>query len=325
MKVFVTGATGFIGSHVVQLLLEQGHQVRALVRPNAVIHNPVVEQAEAVTADLADTDALGRGCAGVDAVVHCAAQVGVTDREEDIHRINVDGTLNLITAAAEANVRRMIHLSSCGVFGPVTVDLADSKTPLDPRNAYARSKAEIEKRARALSERLGLPLAIVRPPWTYGPGDLRTLGLFRAIAKGWPLPWKTTVRTHPVHVRDFCRGILACLEAFPVPAGRTYILAGPSPVSVEALVARMSDALGCKPPKHVSPRLMIGVATVADAIGERFDLTLPLTRRRLHFFTYENAFSIAEAQEDFGYLPTEDLSAGLRETVADYRAKGLLT
>ena len=70
---------------------------------------------------------------------------------------------------------------------------------------------------------------------------------------------------------------------------------------------------------------MIGAATVADAIGERFDLTLPLTRRRLHFFTYENAFSIAEAQEDFGYVPTEDLSAGLRETVADYRAKGLLT
>jgi len=325
MKVFVTGATGFIGSHLVQLLLERGHEVRALVRPGAVIHNPVVEQAEAIIADLGDNEALAKGCTGVDAVVHCAAQVGVTDREKDIHRINVDGTLNLIRAAADANVSRVIHLSSCGVLGPVTVELADSNTPLNPRNSYARSKAEIEAKAAETASALNLPLAIVRPPWTYGPGDLRTLGLFRAIQKGWPLPWKTDVRTHPVHVRDFTRGILACLEAFPGPAGRLYILAGPCPLTVEELVSRMAEAMGCKPPLHVSPSLMVGAATVADTVGDLFNLVLPLTRRRLHFFTYANAFSIEEARRDFGYDPTEDLQAGLEETVVYYRAKGLLS
>jgi len=325
MKIMVTGATGFIGSHLVQMLLAEGHSVRALVRPKGVIHNPVVDGAEPITGDLADTEALARGCAGMDAVVHCAAQVGVTDREDDIHRINVDGTLNLLHAAADAGVSRMIHLSSCGVLGPVTVELADSQTPVNPGNAYARSKVEIEERAREAAAERGLPLAIVRPPWTYGPGDLRTLGLFRAIHKGWPLPWKTEVRTHPVHVRDFNRGVIACLEAFPLPAGRTYILAGPGPLTVGELVSRMAQAMGCKPPMHVSPKLMVGAATVADVVGGALHVELPLTRRRLHFFMYANAFSIEEARRDFGYDPTEDLQAGLEETVADYRAKDLLS
>ena len=327
MKLFVTGATGFIGHHFARMLKAEGHEVRALVRPVS----PEVEVArlkemgaEEVGGDLADREALRRGCEGVDAVVHCAALVGITDREETFWEVNVQGTLNVLEAAAAAGVQRVVYLSTGGVLGRIRVPRAGHMTALAPENHYARSKAESERLGWAASARLGVPLAIVRPPCTYGPDDRRTLPLFQAVARRQPLPWRTDVPAHPVHVSDFCRGLLACVEGFPGSAGRTYHLAGPTPVPMRDFIGWIAEAIGVRPPPHLPLRVVEPAAAACDAVGAATGLVLPLTRRRLMFFTYPQAFAIEEAKEAFGYDPQVDLREGLVETVAWYRANGLL-
>lgn len=322
---FVTGANGFIGHHLVRHLGQAGWRVRGLVRtPMKAEERERFAGAELVEGDLADARALARGCQGAQAVVHCAAMVGVSDREAEMQAVNVDGTLNVLEAAAAERVPRVIHLSTAGVLGPVRVAAADEATPLHPSNAYARSKAEAERRAWALAARLDLPLAVVRPPLVYGRGDRRTLGLFEAVQRGWPMPWRTDVPIHPVHVDDFCRGLLACLDAFPRPIGRTYHLAGPAPVPMREFVGLIARAVGARPPPHLPLGLFWGAATVADRVAAALRVDLPLTRRRLHVFAYANAFSIEQAVVDFGYAPREALDQGLVQAAEWYREHGLL-
>jgi nucleoside-diphosphate-sugar epimerase len=324
LRIFITGATGFIGSHLARALVAEGHQLGVLVRPASERMDRLPAEAVVHTGDLLEPDSLTAGCEGAHAVVHCGAAVGVTDREGLYQRTNVEGTLHLLRAASAAGVERVIILSSGSVLGPVAVERADATTPLDPRSAYARSKAECERRSWAFAAASGLPLAIVRPPWVYGPDDFRTLGLYRAIHRRWPMPWRTEVPVHPVHIRDLVDGILGCLRAFPAVNGGTYHLAGPRPRAMREVVPLLAAAMGRKPPPHVSARLVTRAAWWADGLGGRTGLELPLTSRRLAFFLYPNAFSNHEAKRDFDYAPTIELERGMGEVLPWYRDQALL-
>ncbi len=324
MRIFVTGATGFIGHHLVRLLLERGHDVQALVRPSCPQQERLHKAAGRTYGDLSNPGALRAGCQRADAVVHCAALVGITDRESQYRQTNVDGTLNLLRAASRAGVPRIVHLSSGSVLGPTGHEPANEHSPLDPRNSYARSKAEAERRAWAMATRYRLPLAIVRPSWVYGPGDSRGLVLFRAVKRGLPMPWKSRVSLHPVHVDDFNEGIISCLEAFPGPVGRTYHLAGATPVAIRTIIRTIAGALGVKPPPHLPAGPLGLLATLADMAGAALELELPINRRRLAFFTFPNAFSIENAIRDFQYHPSRDLADGFRSTAGWYIQRGLL-
>ncbi|MDX2224374.1 MAG: NAD-dependent epimerase/dehydratase family protein [Rhodospirillaceae bacterium] len=193
--VAVTGATGFIGGHVMQALLDRGYAVRALTRRlQPAGHADVSWQ----LGDLNDADALAGLVAGAEAVIHLAGSIKALTRD-DFFRANLDGTRHLAQAAARAAGRpRLVHVSS----------LAAREPRLSP---YAASKRAAEQALRPFAE--ALPLAIVRPPAVYGPGDRETLRIFRLAARGIvPVPAVAGARFSLIHGADAAAAIVAALD-----------------------------------------------------------------------------------------------------------------
>src|SRR5688500_10232989 len=184
MKVLITGAGGFIGSHLVDSQLEQRHDVRAvdlhldLLQPQSA--NPHLE---AICGDITDKNLLKRLADGVEVVYHLAsAHLDVSLSDEHYRRVNVGATLSLLEAARQAGVRRFVHCSSVGVIGDVKHPPADETTQCRPANIYERSKLAGERAVLDYAFRTGFPVVVVRPAWVYGPRCPRTAKLFRTIS-----------------------------------------------------------------------------------------------------------------------------------------------
>ncbi len=176
MQTLVTGGTGFLGGHLVRQLRTAGDAVHVLVRPRSDARRILASGAEPVAGDLEDADSLRRVCDGCEIVYHAAARVDTTGSEQDFHRTIVDGTENLVVAAADAGVRRFVYLSSCGVYHPrlfksgVPID-EFTPTPCPPRwFRYGRAKLRAE---RLVQERCppSMEWVIIRPGFLYGPGN----------------------------------------------------------------------------------------------------------------------------------------------------------
>lgn len=193
MIVALTGGTGFLGRHVLDLLVQHGHSVKALARREQTARDHI----EWIAGDLADTAALARLCDGADAVIHVAGVVNAPDAA-GFDAGNRAGTANVAAAAKAAGVARFVHVSSLAATQPQL-------------SAYGASKAAAE------AELPGLDPRIVRPPGIYGPGDTETLDLFRMAARGFVL-LPPRGRASWVHVDDMARLIVALAEADEAPA-----------------------------------------------------------------------------------------------------------
>ncbi len=175
MRVYITGATGLLGSHTAELLRARGHDVVALHRRRS--DTTFLEElgCELVVGDVRDDeDALAPGMAGCTHLVHGAALVYSGGAWPKIRAVNVEATRTVLEAAARAGVEHAVHLSSVAVYGTVRGEVdegAPVDTPLPPRDLYARSKRESEVEARAVEEEQGLPLAVLRPSAVYGERD----------------------------------------------------------------------------------------------------------------------------------------------------------
>lgn len=180
MRAAITGATGFIGSHLVDFLLEQGWKVRILrhLRPP---HRRDVELFEGQIDQVQD---LLSFCQGADFIFHLASAMGSAQlRGEEFYRINVEGTTALLEAARKSKVQRFLHVSSAGVLGAVPDgQVADENYPPQPITIYDRTKWMGETIALEAAK-AGVDVIVVRPGWVYGPRDRRTLKLIRAIKK----------------------------------------------------------------------------------------------------------------------------------------------
>lgn len=172
-KVLVTGATGFIGGHVVQRLIsEKRATVRSLARSPAKAHEIAKLGAEVVTGDLADLASLGRAVRGCSVVVHAAAQVSSVPRRETFTQSNVTGTENLLHAAARAGVSRFVHLSSIAVFGLAgSGEVTDQSPRRHSGDAYCDTKLDAEEVVLRVNRENRLPITILRPSAVYGPGS----------------------------------------------------------------------------------------------------------------------------------------------------------
>jgi nucleoside-diphosphate-sugar epimerase len=182
----ITGATGFIGGHLVRRLIGDGRRVRCLVRSGSD-GAPLAELgAELVEGDLTEARSLARAVVGCDLVVHCAAMVSDWGTVAEIERVNVAGTRDLAAAAASASVRRFVQVSSTDVYGhpggaPVEEGRAGA-TP--PRNWYARTKLAAEGEVRRVAAGSGMEVVIVRPATVYGPGSVAVVGEIADALRG---------------------------------------------------------------------------------------------------------------------------------------------
>lgn len=327
MTVLVTGVTGFTGGHLARHLASEGRSVRGLVRPVSLVRaDPLSTVMELSTGDLTDPGSLARACAGVDTVYHIAATYRTAGQSDDAYRaVNVQGTGNLLRAAAEAGVRRFVHCSTGGVHGHIEHAPATEEAPLAPGDVYQETKLEAEQLAREAGERMSLEVVVVRPIGIYGPGDTRFLKMFRGIARGrFPMLGSGEVFYHLTYIDDLVEGFRLCGET-PAGAGRTYLLAGPRYTTLNQLVEVIADELEVPPPRWRLPVWPVWLAgAVCEAVCVPLRVEPPLYRRRVEFFTKSRAFDTTRAQTELGFAPQVDLQAGVHLTATWYREQGWL-
>lgn len=312
----LTGATGFVGSHVAEELRGAGAAVRCTVRSSSDLRWIRDLGVETVPADLREPAALRDALAGVRTVVHVA---GVTRAPGPglYRRVNVEGTERLARASAEAGVERFVFVSSLAARGP---DGADG-----PVSAYGRSKRAAEERLLDRDAPRPSEPVILRPGGVYGPRDTDLLPLFRMARKGW-LPVPTGARRlQPVHAGDVAAAVRAA-------AGGTDPGPGPWPLVEreshpwEVVASALADAL--ERPVRTFPvpsAVLVAAGAVSEAAGRLTGTTPRLDRRRArdlarHGWTADPGPS----EEALGWRPRVALPEGLRRTAAWYRERGWL-
>lgn len=324
MRVLVTGATGLVGGAVVHELLARGLRVRALVRPSSELTNlrPDVELARG---DVLDRRSVERALEGCQAVIHTAgiATFGRVRRDR-LFAVNAGGVEIVLGAALAAGVERAVLTSSAAVLGGSRVpQVADEDTTSSAETLgidYFISKLRGEEVGLDLAAR-GLPLAIVRPAYVLGPGDLyrSSASTVLALARG-QIPAYVQGGASFCDVRDVARGHVEAL--LRGQAGETYLLGGQN-LTMDEFVGRVCRLAGVKPPVRL-PYAVAVAATRAMTLAARLGAPAPavsldlLEASRLYTFV-----TSARAQRELGYTirPFED---SVRDTLRWYVARGAL-
>jgi nucleoside-diphosphate-sugar epimerase len=304
----------------VRHLATQGWAVRALD-----VHSPAVGfdgGIEYRIQDIRDEPTLSAALEGVDYVFNLASvHLDVHASYEQFRSVNVQALGRLVELSAAAGVKRLVQVSSVGVYGNVVSPPAKEDAPLNPENDYERTKAAGEAAAKSAAARTGLDLVVVRPSWVYGAGCPRTAKLLRALRKR-SFFYIGTGRNlrHPVYVDDLLAGLEQAALAGPEIAGATFNMAGPSWMTVQEMVTQFAEAIDVRPPVLHAPRwLGLTVGWSAEQLGAVLGREPPVSRRTLAFFENDNAFDISAARRAFGFDPRTELLGGVRRAVAGLR------
>jgi nucleoside-diphosphate-sugar epimerase len=246
MKVFLTGATGFIGGHVATRLNEMGYQTTCLVRKSNVLSDmPNISLLSGDLESICDRKTAYGLVKGHDYVIHCAAIRGEQNLPwADYHQINVDATRSLLEAALNAGVKRFVFLSSVGVLGTMPRQLpAHEETPYEPDSKYHKSKMLAEQQAIEFS-RHGLHTVVIRPSVTYGPYDNGMfLRVARIAAKGFfPIIRGGRNLIHLTYIDGLVDAIIKALDA-PVAPGSVYIIADAQPIAFKPFIDLIAGSL----------------------------------------------------------------------------------
>lgn len=315
MTTLVTGASGFVGSAVVRLLLARGERVRVLVRPSSDRSNVRSLDVELVEGDLREPSTLAAACTGCTGLYHVAADYRLWTRDPgELYASNVEGTRNLMRAALSAGIPRIVYTSSVATLGlhadgsPATED-----SPVALENMighYKRSKFLAERAVDELVAREGLPAVIVNPSTPIGPHDVKPTPTGRMVrdAAAGRIPAYVDTGLNIVHVEDVALGHLLAFERGAV--GRRYILGGEN-MALRDILAAIARKVGRRPPTVRLPRgALYPVAAVAEAWawatrGREPQVTLDGLRMSRKWMFFDSA----RACRELGYAPRPALDA----------------
>jgi len=322
--IFVTGATGLVGSHVVEEGLKRGHRVRALVRASSNTRWLDQQGVEKVAGDLSDASALRRGVEGAQWVFNCAAKVGDWGKLDEFRRLNVEALRLLLDAAADARVERFVHTSSLGVYEGRDHFGTDETTPpaAQALDGYTRSKVEAEALAlRYVAER-GLPLAIVRPGFIYGPRDRTVLPkLVGALRSGRFFYFGSGEQAlNCIYVKNLVHALYLAAEV-PQAVGEVFNITDGQRVSKRQFVGQVAELAGMKPPRRRIPLWLAWTLAVLmeKSALRRGSLEPPLVNKaRYKFLGLNLDYSIEKARRVLGYAPPYTTDEGLAESMADF-------
>ena len=312
MRVAVTGATGFVGGVLVRRLIDEGHEVRCLVRGDAAELEGL--DVQVLRGDVCDPDSLTGLMMGADRSFHCAAMISIDgDHGGMVERVNVDGARNVAEAALVAGVDRHVHVSSCHAYDlmkPGTVDeTADRPGPGYP--SYDRSKAAGEAAVREVVA-AGLHASIVNPCGVVGPLDKRPsrIGKILVDLANRTLPALTPGGFTWVDVRDVVDGILRAADSGG--AGDGYLLGGEY-ATLTRFAQLACDEVGVKPPWFTSPMWLARATAPAATWYAHLTKTEPLyTSEALHAVRSPCRISSDKAKRELGWAPRP-----LAETIVD--------
>jgi nucleoside-diphosphate-sugar epimerase len=325
MKVLVTGASGFLGSHIAEALVADGHQVRLLLRRTSNREWVRALDYEDATGDITDPASLPDAIAGVDAVIHAAGLIKARSYEE-FAAVNATGTGNLL-AAAEAHapgLKRFIYVSSLAAHGPSP---GGRPRPIDaspnPITAYGRSKLAGEDLVRLST--LAPRSVIFRAPAMYGPRDPALVPFFRlAKFRLAPLLMGGHNRISIAYGPDAAQAIATAAAAEANVDGKTYTMDDGEVHTWRDLLAAVEKAVGARVLPVSCPRWTFdAVARINEAFGMATNRPVTLTREKVREMAQRHWVCDSEAlRRDLGWTPTTTIGAGARLTAAWYKDHG---
>ncbi len=322
MKALVTGATGFVGSHLAEALRRRGDEVTVLARSARKAEALQPLGVRVVSGDLRDTAALGRAAQEQDEIYHVAGVVAARSEAEFL-AANRDGTANVVAAVEAVGRPRLVLVSSMAAGGPSPRDhpLRGDESPA-PVTAYGRSKLAAEQVVR----RSALPWTIIRPPTVYGPRDREVLKVFRLVRLGLaPVFGDGTQQLSAVHGADLAEALIAAARS-GATMGRTYYACHAEVVTSAELVRRVGEAMGRRPLVIPVPalvgRALLGMTETAARIARQ--TTILTTDKANEFFQPAWTGDPGPLTRDTGWSAARDLRTGLAETYRWYRSAGWL-
>ena len=326
MRVLVTGGTGFIGSHLVEALLAQGHEVRCLVRDTRrlgwISGLPSVTIAQG---GMDEPRSLLEGMRGVDQVYHVAGLTRARAARE-FFRVNGEGTRHLVRACLETprGPRRLVHLSSLAAVGPMPTATACAED-VSPRPVSPYGWSKLQGEAAVLGVRDRLHVTVLRPPVVYGPRDRGVLEVARWVARGLlPMPAGPSRTLSLCYVQDLVTALLTAGEA-KVPSGEIFHVAGEGAFTWEQVGDALGEALGVHPtPLRIPVPILLALATSADAWAWFAGRPGYFSRGKVREAAGHWLCDTGKARRQLGVVPSVGLRKGAAVTVKWYREAGWL-
>jgi nucleoside-diphosphate-sugar epimerase len=318
MKVFVTGGSGFVGQHLLRTLVAAGHQVRALARSEPAAETVLRNGGTPARGELRDVAMLREHMEGCDLTIHAAAHTSAWGSAEQFESVNVAGTRAVVAASIEADVARLVLVSTEAVLADgrplVNVDETHPR-PSRPVGEYARTKGLAEDLVLA-ADSAELSTVAVRPRLVWGPGDATILPEIVKAAKAGRFVWIDGGRylTSTCHVANACAGILLAAERGR--GGQAYFLTDGWPVEFRAFITQLADTAGVRLTSRSVPRWLLSlVATGAEGAWRAFRLRgePPVTRTFLALSAQEMTVDDSKARRELSYRPVVTREEGLAE------------
>jgi dihydroflavonol-4-reductase len=323
-KALITGANGFVGSHLVEHLLTKEYEIFCLVRKTSDLTFLTGLKLEYRYGDVTDKDSLKEVLKGIDFVFHVAGLTKAKTREE-YFRANALGTKNLISACFEVNpqIKKFVYVSSqaavgpCGDFNPL-----DENAECQPITDYGKSKLEGEKEVLVFKDKI--PVTIIRPPAVYGPRDKDILFFFRMVNKGIiPLFGFSQNYLSLIYVKDLARGIILAGEN-QNSSGKTYFMADEKFYSWSEAGEIIKKALRIKAYKLRIPKFLLFIfATFSEMVARlKAESALVNLQKAREISQRYWLCDVSKAKNELGFSTEYDLEKGAEETVKWYKEKG---
>lgn len=323
----ITGATGFLGSHVAEACVARGHVVRTIARPTSKTDELEKLGVTIFRGDLTSPDLVRQAVEGVDVLVHCAAKVGDWGPVEDYRAVNVEGLRCLLEACRSRSLRRFIHISTLGVYAARHHYGTDETEPPPAfhMDGYTQTKVEAEQLALKDQREHGVPVVILRPGFIYGPRDRMVVPRLIASLRKREFRYFAGGRyaLNTIYVGNVVDAVFLAADA-PGAVGQIYNLTDGELVSKRRFIEALVAGLGLPNPRPISAPLWLAriVARVMENQARRKGKTKApkLTQARLKFLGLNLDFSIEKAKRDLNYHPRFNFDRGMQETIAWYKA-----
>jgi 2-alkyl-3-oxoalkanoate reductase len=325
-RYLITGATGFLGSHLAEACAARGNAVFALARPGSETALLETLGATLIRGDLTDAEAVRRAVDSADVVVHCAAKVGDWGPVADYRTVNVDGLRHLLDACRSRPLHRFVHVSSLGVYAARHHHGTNESEPLPAfhMDGYTQSKVEAEQLALGYQKHFQVPVVVLRPGFIYGPRDRTVLPKLIESLRDRQVRWigggKKAMNT--IYVANLVDAIFLAVDN-PKAPGQVYNLTDGELVSKRRFIESLVHGLSLPEPRPVSVPLWIAriVAWGMERNARKSGATVAprLTQARLKFLGLNLDFSIDKARRELGYRPNVSFERGMEQTVAYYK------
>ena len=342
MKILITGATGFIGSHLTRRLLRSSHKITAYVRKTSSLQFLPKKNIEIIYGDIKDSYQLKKTSKNFDLIIHNAALASDWAKRDDFYQTNINGTINVFNAAKDNEIKRMILISSTAVLGEEDCLRAkDENAPYNPKlnyflsnifesdmNHYRTTKMLAEKEAIKFCRNNDISLTIIRPVWVYGPREFHAgpFAFCKYILSGLPIaPIGKNNHFHVIYAGDLAKAIELAIEK-NLPGINIFNIGNEKAPSIKEYLNLFAKCLNKKLPVSIPEIFFQPIGFSLEVIYKllRIKKAPLLTRARAKMFYCNNIYDTSKAKNLLGFVASTSLEKGIKKTVRWYKQNGFL-